>query len=53
MVWATLGLEWTADFVAAGNLPAGAVLLVLDGDGTVLMRLKIDPEQWVGRQMYR
>ena len=52
VVWATLGLEWTADFVAAGNLPAGAVLLVLDGDGTVLMR-SIEPEQWVGRQMYR
>ena len=46
--WATLGLEWTAGLVAAAQLPAGAVLLVLDRQGTVLMR-SIDPDQWIGR----
>jgi signal transduction histidine kinase/CheY-like chemotaxis protein/HPt (histidine-containing phosphotransfer) domain-containing protein len=52
VIWISLGLEWTAEFVARGNLPTGAVLLVLDGDGTVLMR-SIDPAQWIGRQAYR
>ena len=52
VVWISLGLEWTADFVARSNLPAGAVLLVLDSDGNVLMR-SIDPEQWVGRNVDR
>ena len=50
VVWTTLGLEWTADFVAGAGLPPGAVLLVLDNDGTVLMR-SIDPDEWVGRKL--
>jgi signal transduction histidine kinase/CheY-like chemotaxis protein/HPt (histidine-containing phosphotransfer) domain-containing protein len=52
VIWISLGLEWTAEFVARSNLPTGAVLLVLDSDGTVLMR-SIDPEQWVGRNVDR
>jgi len=50
VIWASLGLEWTADFVAGGKLPPGATLLILDKDGTVLMR-SIDPEKWVGRSV--
>jgi signal transduction histidine kinase/DNA-binding response OmpR family regulator/HPt (histidine-containing phosphotransfer) domain-containing protein len=52
VIWVSLGLEWTGDFVAGGNLPPGAVLLVLDNDGTVLMR-SIDPELWIGRKVDR
>ena len=48
VLWATLGLEWTADLVTAAKLPAGAVLLVLDAKGTVLWR-SLDPDQWIGR----
>jgi signal transduction histidine kinase/DNA-binding response OmpR family regulator/HPt (histidine-containing phosphotransfer) domain-containing protein len=48
VLWATLGLQWTADFVTAAKLPAGAVLLVLDAEGTVVWR-SLDPGQWVGR----
>jgi signal transduction histidine kinase/CheY-like chemotaxis protein len=52
VIWISLGLEWTAEFVARSNLPTGAVLLVLDSDGNLLMR-SIDPEQWVGRNVDR
>ena len=52
VIWVSLGLEWTADFVAGGNLPAEAVLLVLDDQGTVLMR-STEHERWVGQQVYR
>ncbi len=52
VIWISLGLEWTAEFMARSNLPTGAVLLVLDSDGTVLMR-SIDPEQWVGQKADR
>ena len=48
VLWATLGLEWTAEFVKAAQLPTGAVLLILDAHGTVLLRSP-DAEGWVGR----
>ena len=47
VLWTVLGLDWTADLVAGAMLPPGAVLLVLDSEGTVLMR-SIDNERWVG-----
>ena len=51
VVWMTLGLEWTTDFVARSNLPADAVLLVFDAEGTVLTR-SIDAPNWTGRKVY-
>ena len=51
VIWMTLGLEWTAEFVANSNLPADAVLLVFDADGTVLTR-SADAAHWTGRKMY-
>ncbi|MGE5198633.1 MAG: ATP-binding protein, partial [Rhodospirillaceae bacterium] len=48
VLWATLGLDWTADFVRAAQLPPGAVLLILDGNGTVLLRAP-HVDGWVGR----
>jgi two-component system, sensor histidine kinase and response regulator len=48
VIWVSLGLQWAADVVDNGDLPDGAVLLVLDREGTVLMR-SLDEERWVGR----
>ena len=48
MIWITLGLEWTADFVGSASLPPGAVLLVFDSEGTVVTR-SLDLDRWVGR----
>jgi signal transduction histidine kinase/DNA-binding response OmpR family regulator/HPt (histidine-containing phosphotransfer) domain-containing protein len=50
VLWASLALDWTADFVAGANLPPGAVLLIVDSQGQVLMR-SIDAEQWIGRNV--
>ena len=52
VIWVSLGLEWAADFVAGGQLPAGAVLLAVDRQGTVLMR-SLDADQWIGRKVDR
>ena len=52
VIWASLGLEWIADFVAGGGLPRDAVVLVVDKDGTVLMR-SLDPGRWVGQKIDR
>ncbi len=49
VIWVSLGLQWAAAVVDHGDLPDGAVLLVLDREGTVLMR-SLDTERWVGRQ---
>jgi serine phosphatase RsbU (regulator of sigma subunit) len=51
VIWITLGLEWTTDFVARSNLPPDAVLLVFDAEGIVVTR-SIDPAQWTGRRVY-
>jgi serine phosphatase RsbU (regulator of sigma subunit) len=51
VIWMTLGLEWTAEFVADSNLPADAVLLVFDAEGTVLTR-SADAAHWTGRKVY-
>lgn len=48
VIWVSLGLEWSQSFVSAARLPAGAVLLILDREGTVLMR-SLDPHRWVGQ----
>jgi signal transduction histidine kinase/CheY-like chemotaxis protein/HPt (histidine-containing phosphotransfer) domain-containing protein len=50
VLWASLGLEWTSDFLAAAQLPDGAVLLVLDAKGTILHRT-LDADAWVGRNV--
>jgi signal transduction histidine kinase/DNA-binding response OmpR family regulator/HPt (histidine-containing phosphotransfer) domain-containing protein len=50
VIWASLGLEWIADFVAGGGLPRDAVVLVVDKAGTVLMR-SLDPGRWVGQKI--
>ena len=48
VLWASLGLDWTAALLDAANLGPDAVLLILDRSGTVLMR-SIEPDRWVGR----
>ena len=50
VLWPSLGLEWTVEFLSAASLPEGAVLLILDAQGTVLMRSR-DAEQWIGRKV--
>jgi hypothetical protein len=52
VLWVSLGLEWTADFVAKQQLPERAVLLVIDKEGTVLAR-SLDPDEWVGKNAYQ
>jgi serine phosphatase RsbU (regulator of sigma subunit) len=51
VIWMTLGLEWTAEFVASSNLPADAVLIVFDAEGTVVTR-SADAAHWTGRKVY-
>ena len=48
VLWASLSLDWTSDVLDAAQLSPGAVLLILDRHGTVLMR-SIDPDTWIGR----
>ena len=52
VIWVSLGLEWAADFVGSASLPPDAVLLVIDSEGTVLLR-SLDLERWVGRSVAR
>ena len=52
VLWASLGLGWTADLVAGERLPQGAVLLVVDRNGVVLAR-SVDSKNWVGRNINR
>ncbi len=51
VLWASLALEWTGDFVAAAKLPPDAVLLMVDSEGTVLTR-SVDADQWIGRKVH-
>lgn len=51
-IWVSLGLEWAAEFVGSASLPPDAVLLVIDSEGTVLLR-SLDLERWVGRSVAR
>ena len=47
-VFATLDLSWLKQLATEAHLPAGAALLVIDGQGTILARHP-DAERWVGR----
>ena len=48
VLWASLSLDWTREFVAGAKLPPGTVLLIVDSEGYVLMR-SLDADQWIGR----
>ncbi len=48
VLWASLSLDWTAGLLDAAQLGPEAVLLILDRQGTVLMR-SIEPDKWIGR----
>jgi steroid delta-isomerase-like uncharacterized protein len=50
VVYAALSLDWLNNFAAAANLPADAVLTVIDRHGTVLVR-QPESAQWVGRSL--
>lgn len=45
-----LDLDWLGDLVSGSALPAGSILTLADGAGTILARTP-DPEGWVGREV--
>lgn len=49
VVFASLNLNWLNQLVTAAQLPEGAVLVVLDRKGAVLV-YSPDPEVWLGRR---
>jgi len=48
VVFASLDLAWLNQLAAEAQLPEGSTLLVVDRNGTVLVRYP-DPETWVGQ----
>ncbi|MDR7427080.1 MAG: PAS domain S-box protein [Armatimonadota bacterium] len=48
VVFAALGLDWLNTLAAESRLPPGAVLHVVDAQGTILARYP-DPQPWVGK----
>jgi signal transduction histidine kinase len=48
VVFAALDLGWLSGFVAQANLPPGAILTVVDANGTILARYP-DGDGWIGR----
>jgi PAS domain S-box-containing protein len=50
VVFAALSLDWLRDLASEARLPKGAVLMIIDRDGTVLARYP-DPGPWVGRNL--
>jgi len=50
VVFAGLNLSWINQLLSSIELPAGSILTVVDGRGTVLAH-QPDPEPWVGKSM--
>jgi len=50
VVLASLDLEWLNHLAAEAQLPKGSTLMVVDRNGTVLVRYP-DPETWVGHSV--
>jgi hypothetical protein len=50
VVFAALDLGWLNQLLSQRDLPAGSVVTVLDGQGTILARHP-DPKKWVGRTL--
>ncbi len=48
VVSAGLDLGWLTQTITPADLPPGAELMVIDGEGTVLTR-NLDPDRWMGR----
>ncbi|HEY7677738.1 MAG TPA: diguanylate cyclase [Candidatus Methylomirabilis sp.] len=49
-VFAVLDLDWLNQLATEAQLPEGATVAVIDGQGTILARHP-DPKQWVGRSL--
>jgi signal transduction histidine kinase/CheY-like chemotaxis protein len=50
VLFASLGLGWADELLRKATLPEGAVLLVVDREGTVIAR-SLEPEKWVGKSL--
>ncbi len=50
VVFAALDLDWVNELAAKADLPSGAVLMAIDGNGTVLVRYP-DSGNWVGKDV--
>jgi hypothetical protein len=50
IIFAALDLAWLMQLAAAAHLPSGTALMVLDRQGTVVVRYP-DPERWMGQSL--
>jgi two-component system, sensor histidine kinase and response regulator len=48
LAWASIDLDWVAEFIERSGLPASTVLTVLD-DGGIVQYRSVDPDKYVGR----
>jgi|GEM_PF-1595087 serine phosphatase RsbU (regulator of sigma subunit) len=50
VVFAAIDVSWLNNLARRANLPRGASLIAIDGNGTVLVSYP-EPERWVGRKL--